>query len=74
MREIVQYHTADCDLFDVEHAGGLGQMLKRGVVGVERQGNEGLEAAGFILQGAQLQQMVDPIFVSFDVTIQHRRI
>ena len=39
-----------------EHAGGFWQMLQRRVLGMEGQRNKSLEAAGFILQGAQLQQ------------------
>ena len=53
MREVVQYQAADGDLFDVQHAGGFGQMLKWSVVGMEGQRDEGLEASGFVLQGAQ---------------------
>ena len=50
---------------------GLRQMLQRRVVGMERQRNERLEAAGLILQGAELQQVVHAVFVVLDVAVEH---
>ena len=52
----------------------LGRCCKRSVVGMKGQRNKGLEAAGFILQGAQLQQMVDAVFVVFYVAVEHGRV
>ena len=69
--KVVQHQAADGDLLDVEHAGGLGQMLQRRVVGMERQRDEGLEAAGLVLQRAQLEQVVDAVFVVLDVAVEH---
>ena len=46
-------------------------MLQRRVVGMERQRNERLEAVGLVLQRAQLEQVVDPVFVVFDVAVEH---
>ena len=42
--------------------GGRGKMRKRVVVGMKGQRNEGLEAAGLVLQRAQAQQVIDPFF------------
>ena len=53
MREVIEYQPADSDLLNVEHAGGFWQVLQRRVVGMERKRNEGLEAAGFVLQRSQ---------------------
>ena len=74
MRKVVEHQAADGDLLDVEHAGGFRQMLQRRVVGMERQRDEGLEAAGFVLQRAQLEQVVDAVFVVFDVAVEHGRV
>ena len=74
MREVVEHQAADRDLLDVEHAGGLRQMLQRRVVGMKGQRNKRLEAAGLVLQRAQLQQMIDAVFVVFDVAVEHGRI
>ena len=41
---------------------------------MERERNEGLEAASLVLQGAQLQQVIHSVGVVFDVSVQHRRI
>ena len=71
MREIVEHQAADGDLPDVEHAGGLRQMLQRRVVRMKCQRNEGLEAAGLVLQRAQLQQVIDAIFVVLHVAVEH---
>ena len=49
-------------------------MLQRRVLRMEGQRNERLEAACVVLQGAQLQQVVDPVFIVFDVTVKHCRV
>ena len=41
---------------------------------MKRQRDEGLEAVRLVLQCAQLQQVVDAVFVIFDVAVQHRGI
>jgi uncharacterized protein len=74
VREVVEHQAADGDLLHVEHAGGLRQMLQRRVIRMESQRDEGLEAAGFILQGAQLEQVVDAVFVVLDVAVEHGRV
>ena len=69
--EVVEQQAAHRDLADVGQPGGHRQMIERRVLGMERQRNEGLEAAGFILHGAQLQQVVDAVFVVLDVAVEH---
>jgi len=49
-------------------------MLQRRVRRMKRQRNKRLEAASLILQGAQLEQMIDAVLVVFDVSVEHRRI
>ena len=71
MREVVEHQTADRDLLDVEHAGGARQMFEWRVVGMERQGDEGLEPTGFVLQSAELKQVIDAVFVVLDVAVEH---
>src|SRR5215469_559047 len=46
-------------------------MLEGSVVGMECERNERLEAPGFVLQSAQLVEMVNPVFIIFDVAIEH---
>ena len=45
-----------------------------GVFGVERQRDEGLEAAGFVLQFAEADQVVDAVVRLFDVAVEHRAV
>ena len=42
------------------------------VCGLEGEGNKPGETAGFVLQLAQLAQMVDPLFDRLDVPVKHR--
>ena len=74
MRKIVQHQAANCNLLDVEDACRLWQMLQRRVIGMESQRDEGLKAAGFILQTTQLQQVIDAVFVVLDVAVEHSRV
>ena len=71
MREVVEQQAADGDLADVGQAGRARQMLQRRVVGMERQRDKGLEAAGFVLQLAQLEQVIHAVFVVLDVAVEH---
>ena len=74
VRKVVEHEAADCDLLDVEHASCFRQMLQRGVIWMESQRNKRLEAAGFVLQGAELHQMIDAVFVILDMPVEHGRI
>ncbi len=38
---------------------------------MESQRNKSLEAVGLVLQGAEFQQMIDPVFVVLDVAVEH---
>src|ERR1039458_2001030 len=71
MREVVEHEAADRDLLDIQHAGGFWQVLQRRVIGMESQRDEGLEASGFVLQRAQFEQMIDAVFVVFDMAVEH---
>ena len=52
----------------------FGRCCSGGVVGMERQRNKRLEAAGLVLQRAQLEQVIDAVFVVFDVAVEHGRV
>ena len=51
---------------------GFLMWLKPGVVGMEGQRDERLEAAGLVLQLAQPHQMIDAMERVFDVAVEHR--
>ncbi len=55
----------------IVEAGGFGDVLERRVVGMEGQRDEGDEAVGFVLQGAQFHQVIDAVLVVFDVAVEH---
>ena len=64
----------DGDLADVGEPGGHGQVVERRVFGMKCERNEGLEAAGLVLQGAELEQVIDAVGVVFNVAVEHGRI
>ena len=74
MGEVVEHQPADRHGLEVEQAARLGQMSEPGVVRMEGQGNESLEAAGLVLQGAQAAEVIDAVARLFDVAVKHRRI
>src|ERR1039458_4198276 len=74
VREVVEKQAADGDLANVGEPGRHWEVVERRVLGGKRQGNEGLEAAGFVLQRAQLEQMIDSVRIVLNVAVQHRRI
>src|ERR1019366_4060547 len=71
VREVIEHQAADRNLLDVGHAGGRKKMLQRRVRGMEGQRDESLKATGLILQGTQFEQVVDAVFVVFDVAVKH---
>ena len=50
---------------------GLGMWAISRVVGVERQRDEGLEAAGLVLELAEPDQVVDPVHRAVDMAVEH---
>ena len=50
---------------------GDGQVIERRVLGMEGEGDEGLEAAGVVLHGAELEQVVDSVGIIFNVAVKH---
>ncbi len=74
VREVVEHQARHGDLPQVEHAGGLRQVLQRRVLRMKRQRDERLEAVRVVLQRAQLQQVIDAVFVILDVAVEHGRI
>ena len=69
--EVVQEDAADGVLAEVFDHGGLRQVTQFVVLVAELQGNEGLEAAGLVLQLPQFVQVVDPMAVLLDVAVEH---
>ena len=61
-------------IWNVRHAGGLGQVAQCRMVRMEAERDKGLESAGLILQLAQLEKVIDAVFVVLNVAIQHRGI
>jgi hypothetical protein len=54
-----------------QYAAGLGDVRQPGVVRVERQRDERLEAARAVLQLAQTDQVIDTVMGLLDVTVEH---
>jgi len=69
--EIVEQQARDCDVAQIGVAGRLGDVRQRGVIRVKGQRNEGDEAFGFILQLAQLDQVIDALFFRLHVAVEH---
>ena len=71
VREVVEHQPADGHDLQVHQARRLGDVGHLGVIGVECQRDEGLEAAGFILQLAQADQVVDAVVRLVDMAVEH---
>ena len=76
VRDVVEHQPAHRDVLEIVEAGGgragaaqrLAQLVVIGVIG-ERDVGE--EAARLVLQRAQRQQVVHPVFQRLDVPVQH---
>ncbi len=66
--------AADGNLANVGEAGGHGQVVEQRVFGVKRQRDEGLKAASLVLQGSELEQVIDAVRIVFNVAVEHGRI
>ena len=77
-------HPVSCEMVDVVQVnaadGKIAKLLKRGScfyvrkysgLRFESKGNEPGKPAGFILQFAELTQMIDPLGQRFDVSVKH---
>src|SRR5579875_1586328 len=69
MGEIVQQQAAYGNLAQVHHSGRAWKVFERSVVWMKGQWNKSLEAVCFVLQRAQLEEMVHAVFVIFYVAI-----
>src|SRR5579872_1601815 len=74
VRKVVEQQAAHRDLPHIGEARRHGQVIQRGVFGMKSQRDKRLKSAGFILQGAQLQQMIDTILVVLNVAVEHGRV
>ena len=74
VREVVEQQAADGDLANVGEAGGDRQVVERRVFRMKGERDEGLEAAGFVLEGAQLEQVIHAVGVVLNVAVEHGRV
>ena len=58
----------------ITEARGLLDVREAGVLGVERERDESLEAAGVVLKFAEADQVVDAVVRLFDVAVEHRAV
>ena len=71
MRKVIEEDPAGCDGEKRIEAGGRmfdGELV---VAGLIRERDEGGEAVGFVLEFAELAEVMDPIFRGFDVAVEH---
>ena len=68
--EVVEHDPRESDHPQIHRAGRLDDVIEAGVLGMERQRDEGLETAGLVLQVSQLAQMVDAVMSLFDVPVK----
>src|SRR5262249_47272006 len=71
VREVVEHQPADRHRLQVHQPTRLGNVRQPGVVGMERQRDERLKAAGLVLQFTQADQVVDAVAGFFDVAVEH---
>ena len=74
MGEVVEEQAADGNLAQVGQSRGHRQVVEGRIFGMKGQGDEGLEAAGFILNRTQLEQVVNAILVALNVAVEHGRV
>src|SRR3954470_22002558 len=49
-------------------------MIKRRVLRMKCEGDKSLEATGFVLDLAELQEMIDAVLIVLDMAVEHCRI
>ena len=76
VRDVVEHQPRDGEHLQVVGAGRVppAAPLEDRVLRVERERDEGEEAAGLVLLGAQPEQVVDPLLVRLDVAVEHRAV
>ena len=72
MIDVIQIDPAEREIAQLFNRRGAFDMSEHGRLRFKRKRNETAEAAGFILQFAQLAQVIDALFECFDVTVEHR--
>ena len=74
VRDVVEQQPRDRDHLQVVGARREAEAapLEDGVLGMERERDEGEEAVGLVLLLAQAQQVVDALLVGLDVAVEHR--
>ena len=70
--EVVEHDAADRQRAQIVDAGRFGPG-ELGVIGLIAPGDKRREATGFVLQRAQPQHVLDPLFVGFHRPVHHRR-
>ena len=74
VRDVVEQEPRDGDHLQVVGTGGEAEAapFEHGVLRMERERDEGEEAAGLVLLLTQPQQVVDALLVGLDVAVEHR--
>jgi len=72
MFDVVQINAANRQIAKLLKRGGRFYVREDGCLRFESKGNEPGKTAGFILQPAELAQMIDALSKCFDVSVEHR--
>src|SRR5690606_21802680 len=69
--EVVEHQAADSHCAKVHQTRGLFDLGQAGVLRMEGQRNERLEAASLVLELAQANQMIDPVKGVLEMAVKH---
>src|SRR5262245_29641298 len=74
MRKVVEHQTRHRNHLQIVHSRRRRQVSVYGVFRMKCEWNKTIKAAGFVLQFAEADKMVNALFRRFDMTIKHRRV
>src|SRR5674476_777517 len=74
MAEVVEHQAADGEHPEIVETRWPGELAEPGVSGLERERDEGVEAAAVVLQLAQPEHVVGELGRRLDVAVEHRRV
>ncbi len=72
--EVVEHQPRQRDHPQIDEGARLHDVGEFRVLRVKGERDDRLEAAGFLLQGSQSQQVIDPMPRLFDVAVEHGRV
>src|ERR1043166_7205742 len=70
--DIIEINPTDGEIAQLFNRRGAFDVSEHGCLRLECERNKTAETAGFILELAQLPQMIDALFESLDMTVKHR--